>query len=370
MRALSHLPILGILWLAGCGASPVDVPDPQGGTLRATVTTIGAGAKPSQLQLLLGNGQVMQINANGRTDVDELPVGSLTARVVVPGHCAADHYAPRTATIEAGGVAELAWSIRCLLPMAPGIVFEAGIGTHELWVAEHQDGPIRKLETPWVASATSPVANPARTRIAYTGRGADNLPMPHIMDTYGSNDITLPWRAASMDWSPDGSRLAMLGDGRILVVWADGVLHSAIEDLQSPLSTLRWSPGGNQLAFRAGAYIYVHDLTTGIRTNTNRILNVQGGGHAWSPDGNRLAFIDRASATIWTMGADGSNPQPLLSAGTLGQWIDWHPNGQLLFAIEQYETGEDVLRTMPATGGSPTVLQGFPPWISSGRWAP
>lgn len=372
MRALSHLPVLGIIWLAACSASPVDVPDPPVGTLRATVTTIGAGAKPSQLQLLLGNGQVMQINANGSTDVDELPVGGLTARVVVPGHCAADHYAPRTATIEAGGVAELAWSIRCLVPMAPGIVLEAGLGaTKELWVAEHPGGPVRRLETPWVVSADSPVANPARTRVAYYGRQFSGAPLvPHIMDTYGSMDITLPWdQSGLMEWSPDGAQLAIHAEKAIHIIWADGVLHNSIVNLEAGYGGARWSPDGSKLAFRSGAYLYVHDLTTGIRTNTLRLLTGPGGGPAWSPDGSRLAFIDRNHAELWTMGIDGSNPELLWSTSDL-RVVDWHPDGQLLLTGRNYETGEDVLRTMPATGGTPTVVEGLPAWIWWGRWAP
>ncbi len=374
MRKLSHVPLLGMLWLAACSESPVTPPDAPTGALRATATTTGPGAKPTQLQLVLGDGQVVQINANGSTDVDDLPVGSLTARVVVPGHCAADHYAPRDVDIEDDGTTELTWSVRCPLPVAPGMVLSednsvryanadgSGVGPLAGWPAQ---------EPMWEAALS-----PARTRVAYIGQsGALTISDIDRVATL----VTELDGVNFIDWAPDGQRLLVgvratqsNASNALLVLWADGEVERTVR--QSGVQNARWAPDGRRIAYREGFYIYVEHLDTGARVNTNHILNGWDGEPSWSPDGTRLAFIDTAQDVIRVMDADGSNLRTV--APYSRAWfdnspagLDWGTNDLLLLLKAGPSSDWGMPHVVPSYGGNLVPLMDAGSFHVSARWA-
>lgn len=374
MREVSHLPILGMLWLAACSESPVTSPDAPVGTLRVTVSTTGPGATPTQVQLVLGEGRGVQVIANGSTDLDGQAVGDLAARVVVPGHCAVDHYAPRTAPIREAGVTELTWSMRCLVPMAPGMVLHTSIPEARLWRATAIGDNVQSLESSGTDHGLYPVANPARTRIAYVGAIGPEQGTLRIMDADGSNDRELASSVVgSVDWSPDGSQLVIThGITReIMIIWADGTPRSIVRTL--PVGGVhggaRWSPEGGRVAYREGAYTYVQTLASGQRINLLNLTGPAGGGlPAWSPDGARLAYTDVQSGTVWRIDADGTNATQIANVPGVLDFIDWGGDDRLLFAVAVPHTGIRMLRTMPVSGGDPTELDGIPSWATFARW--
>lgn len=374
MCKLSQLPTLGMLWLAACGESPVDAPDAPVGTLRVTATTSGPGAVPTTLQLVLGDGSSIQISANGSHTIEGLAEGSLTARVVVPGHCVADHYAPRPLTITADDTATVAWSLRCLVPMPAGMVFHTSIPDPTLWRATATGTDVRALGPAAMTPALYPVPNPARTRIAYIVASGAAQGTLRVMDSDGSHDIALatsiPW---SIDWSPDGSQLIVMhGTTRhLMILWADGTPHSIVRTL--PVGGVhggaRWSPDGGRVAYREGAYTYVQTLASGQRINLLNLTGPAGGGlPAWSPDGTRLAYTDAQSGTVWRIDADGTNATQIANVPGVLDFIDWGGDGQLLFGVAVPNTGIRMLRTMPMSGGDLTELDGIPSWATFARW--
>ena len=143
----------------------------------------------------------------------------------------------------------------------------------------------------------------------------------------------------SVDWSPDGSKIAIGDLEGIWTVPADGTGGS------TPLVTgpgingsPSWSPDGRRLAFTSdrdgNSEIYVMNADgTGQTRLTDNTLD--DGSPVWSPEGNRIAFnrrecnASRCVANILTMDADGANEVQLttngLDAGAFEGGPDWQP---------------------------------------------
>ena len=85
---------------------------------------------------------------------------------------------------------------------------------------------------------------------------------------------------------------------------------------------------------------------------------------AWSPDGTTIAFTsDRSgSKQIWTMRADGSNPQQLTSAPNIGgENPAWSPRGgQLAFDSDRGDAGNLDIWTMSSDGSNQQQLTDSP----------
>jgi TolB protein len=143
----------------------------------------------------------------------------------------------------------------------------------------------------------------------------------------------------SVDWSPDGSKIA-IGDGQdIWTIPADETGGS------TPLVTgpgdngvPSWSPDGRRLAFMSDRdgnfeiYVMNADGTGQTRLTDNPLTD---GNPVWSPDGTRIAFdrrecnTSRCVANILTMDADGTNEVQLttngLDTGAFEGGPDWQP---------------------------------------------
>ena len=145
-------------------------------------------------------------------------------------------------------------------------------------------------------------------------------------------------------WSPDGGRIAFIsGDvGRFVPPPAPPQLYTMAPDgsdvqlLQSESERVaaeyfvppRWSPDGRRLAFAgrapndprtANATIY----RIGADGSDQRRLTAAVSGPSWSPDGERLAFAkpDGAEVALYTIAADGSDAQRV----TIIPGTYWHP---------------------------------------------
>lgn len=136
----------------------------------------------------------------------------------------------------------------------------------------------------------------------------------------------------AMEWSPDGSRLAIFSDvepgsGRLFVLNPDGSdIHVvAEEDL---VIQLDWSPDGSRIVFAADAvegpwidiWIAHADGTPAYLVASPDYSGYLGwGSPAWSPDGSRIGFSvapNRASA----IAADGSGDAVPIDDLTYASW--------------------------------------------------
>jgi Tol biopolymer transport system component len=178
-----------------------------------------------------------------------------------------------------------------------------------------------------------------------------------------------------VDWSPDGSRLAVAYGGQVYVIAADGsgvtrltegsVISDGPED-----ADVAWSAEGRSIAFTRAGSVWVVD----VETRAERSLAV--GTHpSWSPDGRWLAYMvggtsgEDSVAEIWIANAAGTTaPRRLGSvAASPGDGLDWAPDGERLAVCS--DRGLVILDM--AEGSEPSVsgdaCAGAPDWSPDGR---
>jgi dipeptidyl aminopeptidase/acylaminoacyl peptidase len=158
-----------------------------------------------------------------------------------------------------------------------------------------------------------------------------------------------------LDWSPDGTRLAyacaMSGPAwpapGIYVIEPDGSDRMLLQTgLSGRHSSPSWSPDGTRIAFAFGrsgrSATYIFDLVASRRT----ILVAGGAAPAWSPDGNAIAYrVDCGVKLATPSGRDVtpiSGPYRCQAIGVPGAPV-WSPDGKKI-AIGTRDRGIYVMR--------------------------
>jgi Tol biopolymer transport system component len=186
-----------------------------------------------------------------------------------------------------------------------------------------------------------------------------------LMDSYSLDGDPTPSGpiivGKDFTWSPDGTRLAYLDGGRILVADADGrnVMRVAemnvIGDLPAPWN-LQWSPDGTKLSFmffeldtsRSDMWIYIVDLASpGIAV---RLVSPGLWFYDWSPDSRTIVYQVQEDDSchypdvIYTRNADGSGGPTEIVRGTSP---GWSPDGSKIVFMQE---------TLPETCPTPIVI--------------
>ncbi|HEY8202435.1 MAG TPA: hypothetical protein VII47_13905 [Actinomycetota bacterium] len=243
-------------------------------------------------------------------------------------------------------------------------------------------------------------------------------------DGSGLTTVTAAVAAESLDWSPDGTRIAFEnyagGNADVFVVRTDGSgltrltndpgddLHSRWVDnhrltfdrraedggtdvylisdqgwrpellLHLPGHNPEWSPDRSTIAFSkdegAGSHVYT------MRADGSGLARLTDGpGHddhpVWSPDGTRIAF-DRSTGLgtqIHVMDAQGLGQIQLTHAGFFNGLPDWSPDGTRLTFYGTGDDGDADVYVMHANGSAltnlthdPGAAEGGPVWSPSG----
>jgi dipeptidyl aminopeptidase/acylaminoacyl peptidase len=199
-------------------------------------------------------------------------------------------------------------------------------------------------------------------------------------------------------WSPDGSKLAFTSDrtdkSQIYVISPHGGEAAPLTTLEDGVRGFAWSPDGTSIAYTAGesksaavkdrdkkygefmvveqdqrmTHLFTIDVATrATRTLTSGSFTV--GSFAWSPDGTRIAFDHRinpelkngGSADISIVTVADASVRALVTQDGPDTNPVWSPDGsriafQTSMANPAYMYANNLIATVPAGGGTPTVL--------------
>jgi Tol biopolymer transport system component len=164
--------------------------------------------------------------------------------------------------------------------------------------------------------------------------------------TGGMRKIANGWKAF---WSPDGQRIAVIDDGKVIVLTSQGekLREFEIPDPDFPDGpTLAWSPDGSELAvatdlpggksdFLEPSQLLVIPVAGGERTvlveAEHGITRVR-----WSPDGKTLAYrlenVETVQGELWTVARAGGAPERQRQGLSGFAWAD---DGVLVFSISE-----------------------------------
>src|SRR4029453_14898746 len=168
-------------------------------------------------------------------------------------------------------------------------------------------------------------------------------------------------------WSPDGSKLAFLGDGGTSVMNADGsgrrLLHRG-DDRRGG-----WAPGGGgapllppfappkRLAFLTpslpgnGALV-VSDVASG-----NSTMAVAAGvqltwSPSWAPDGTELAYTEGSALDVVAVHPDGGGRRIIAGGIGVDEAPAWSPDGTQIAFLHGSRSEFPTLHIVPSAGGT------------------
>lgn len=224
-----------------------------------------------------------------------------------------------------------------------------------------------------------PIWSPDGSLISYITSSADGTMQGgvYIIDPDGSEPVLVDdnYAYGPATWSPDGSMLAVAGDGseRGIGVYhvADGRLEQWTEDGgTAPV----WSPDGSRIAYNVAPPkdIRIVDVATGETRNvTDDAWNDSVA--RWTEDGTQLVFASdrdtdqsRDSFRSWIVSADGGEPE-LLGDEPVIAFAHWpSPNGEWLAYSAPDGSG---LRLSRADGSEDRLVHATEPADRGPSWA-
>jgi dipeptidyl aminopeptidase/acylaminoacyl peptidase len=267
------------------------------------------------------------------------------------------------------------------------------------------------------------------TRVAYQRTDADGtkLMVVDLERRTPTQVAVIPGPTDSIQWSPDGTKLALLSSGHVWVANADGSGAEALKLGFSPEAEIEWRPpDGAELAVRG-----IHDGKAGLflvrpdGSDVDAITPLDGSDFeylwvTWAPDGSRLAYSDyparevhildvetrtdtklegdtgiglmfprwspdgsRLSVMTWlsdapetfqigVVPADDPSPHVTLTGPTFAKAVqhDWAPDGTLILAAEWESSTPWLLDPAGGPGRRPSWNAAFPDWVEWQRLAP
>jgi len=197
------------------------------------------------------------------------------------------------------------------------------------------------------ARAAFPAYNGDTPDIAYDSGGS-------VRSTAGS---FTPVAGTDPVWSPDGTKLAFVAGGSVVVAPVSNLSSTTTIGTGSEPT---WSPDGAKIAFRGSDDEIYSRASDGSGSATNLTNSAAVDKEpAWSPDGSRIAFARQLGGAtgkfqLYSMNAsDGSGQTQLVSSSANDVHPSYAPDGSTI-AFQSDRDGTDQIYTVPAGGGSVT----------------
>ncbi len=235
--------------------------------------------------------------------------------------------------------------------------------------------------------AAYPVLSPTGNKIAYR-RFVGSATELYVVNTDGTGTIAIERDAASETipvWSPDGTRIAYLKQGRenngmdrdsLFIINSDGTGRRFLTDeavsMNDNFESLDWSPDGTRL---------VCVTESGLQTYELLVVSVAGGATqqitsdglpkampVWSPDSRSVAYISSdgpvVAPRICTIAVDGtSQSQYSVSGANMVAFPQWSPDGRYISVTEILDgapnDGTGLLKVLTLGNGDIRVLDMF-----------
>ena len=172
-----------------------------------------------------------------------------------------------------------------------------------------------------------------------------------------------------MDWSPDGSKLAVASADEVgLRIW-DIVSGQVLISAQIPgqgVTSVRWYPDGTRLADTSvSTGIGIISASTG---QTLSLAPIGGTSIDWSPDGTKLVSGSGYENLVYVADMVAGQQLMALSGHTAGiSTVDWSPDGSKLAS----GSSDNTVRIWNAvTGASIFTLTGHTALVTEVAWSP
>ena len=215
--------------------------------------------------------------------------------------------------------------------------------------------------------------SPGGDRIALGGEGVV------VVGADGSNPRVVADRGGDPSWAPDGRRVVFNVDPLTTGIYrasADPNEWAAI--LRQPnerLGTPAWSPNDERIAFsRVDAHGQTDLYTAGAKGRNRKRLTATAAEDtepAWSPDGRRIAFASDRSGNwdLFVMAADGTNVRRLTEGGSHDRAPTWSPDGTRI-AFRTTRFGDAEIAVLDLADDSVTRLTSERLPTGSPDWSP
>ncbi len=394
------------------------------GSIDITTVTTGSFLDPNNYSVSVDAGQSQTIGINATVTLTAVAAGARSVELSdMAGNCTVGGTNPTTATVAPGTTVQVTFDVTCV-PPAPGTVAflstRGGNPQSEVFVMDGAGSVVMQV-TQMAAEKWEPVArlSPDGTRILFAA-GVHGQRDLWVVNTDGTGLFNLTNSAEDEDgflarWSPDGTQVAYLHHfvGGIWVISASGGVPVLLTGLWT--YSLDWSPDGSKIAFTAapngpqvsdGAVYVINSDGSGLQQLTNLtflefdvawspdgakivfahssggpvnifIMNADGTGLTqltvgnsaarprWSPDGSKIAF---SSQGLWVMNPDGSGQQKV-SDLHVHQWPEWSPDGSTIAFTSGPPANTDVYTIRPDGSGLSNITNDPAPDYL-GSWGP
>ncbi len=333
------------------------------GTIRVTVNTVGQRPDPDGYNAIVDESVTRTLTVNGDTVFGDLDAGPHSVQLTgISTNCTPDWYAPQIVEVKPGETVDVAFTIRCAVPLSRRIIFSSTRDNvyRNIYSMATDGTDVRLLAT----DADQPKVSPGGTRIVFQ-RHAGGTAELWVMNADGGGQVNLtnsPNFETNPAWSPDGTKLVFIRWGQereVVVASADGrrdsVLYSSTLQLWAPA----WSPDGGSIAFDQADEIRLLNLESGAV----RVVVKDMHSPAWTPAGDRITAARvlpgrpaDSSKELISILPDGSDPLVVVTRDEGSFYPAWSPDGTQLIFLGWVPGGFLHIFTVSAAGTGLTDL--------------